>query len=154
MISRCAREKMNGSINKTNLLLSTCYEIHIITVPNIRHVFQCKILSFQATAFCQLNRLGVLSYVSSNIHNLMQEFLSRVYFSPVSHLFHYTSMKRNQAELGPVFSAANIWDHGDLSKDFRNVDSSKPQLCHQNVKVLHTAKIRSRPLSLDAHPPL
>jgi hypothetical protein len=94
---------------------------------------------FQTKVYCPLNRFGVLSYVSSSIHNLMLEFpLSCVLWSCKSSLS-LDSIKRNQAELGPEISVARLLEHNDQSNYFCNADTSKLYLDYQNVEVFHCA---------------
>jgi hypothetical protein len=74
-------------------------------------VFSAQPCLFQTRVYCPLNRFGVSSCVSSNIHKLMQEFLPHVHFNPVCHL-------RNQSGLGPEIPVAKVLGYDNQSNDF------------------------------------
>jgi hypothetical protein len=68
--------------------MSTFYEIHLITVQTVCQDFQRTALLFPNKSLLPAESFQVFLYVSSGIHNPMQEFLSCVYFGPVGHVFH------------------------------------------------------------------
>jgi hypothetical protein len=76
VVSRCVQGMINMSINQMNLLLH--FSTYVTTVQNVYCGFLYTASLIPNKSFLLVESVQAFQYVSSSIHNLMQQFLSCV----------------------------------------------------------------------------